>query len=120
MTRRYTGVYYNLAVKRLGLMNVWLAVTAVVVVGGLLVMYGPSFPPQVPLWYSRPWGEDQLAPPTALWLVPGLIVLAAAAAAWGKSRLKEPVLAALWLAAMLVVQLILALAAVRIVWLVVF
>src|SRR3989344_3726551 len=29
-------------------------------------------PPQVPLYYSRPWGEMQLAPPWALFFLPGL------------------------------------------------
>lgn len=27
-------------------------------------------PPAVPLWYSRPWGEDQLAHPVWLFLLP--------------------------------------------------
>jgi len=27
-------------------------------------------PPQVPLFYSRPWGEDQLAPKIAIFLLP--------------------------------------------------
>lgn len=31
-----------------------------------------SLPPQVPLFYSRPWGEEQLASPQTLWLLPGL------------------------------------------------
>lgn len=29
-----------------------------------------NLPPQVPLFYSRPWGEDQLARPEALFLLP--------------------------------------------------
>lgn len=32
-----------------------------------LLFYKSSLPPAVPLWFSRPWGEDQLAHP--LWLV---------------------------------------------------
>jgi len=27
-------------------------------------------PPKIPLWYSRPWGIDQLAPPIWLFLLP--------------------------------------------------
>ena len=27
-------------------------------------------PPEVPLWYSRPWGENQLAHPLWLFLLP--------------------------------------------------
>lgn len=29
-----------------------------------------SLPPAVPLWYSRPWGEDQLAHPAWLFVLP--------------------------------------------------
>lgn len=30
-----------------------------------------QLPPQVPLWYSKPWGEEQLAQPLWLLLLPG-------------------------------------------------
>lgn len=33
-----------------------------------------AIPPEVPLWYLRPWGEAQLAPSHYLWLLPGLAV----------------------------------------------
>jgi hypothetical protein len=36
-----------------------------------------NLPPQIPLYYSRPWGEDQLARPEALFLLPLGILLAA-------------------------------------------
>lgn len=29
-----------------------------------------KLPPQIPLWYSLPWGESQLAPKTSLFLLP--------------------------------------------------
>ncbi len=31
-------------------------------------------PPSVPLWYSRPWGTDQLAPAIYLFVLPGITV----------------------------------------------
>jgi hypothetical protein len=31
--------------------------------------------PQVPFYYSLPWGEDQLASPVDLWLIPGSILV---------------------------------------------
>lgn len=37
-----------------------------------LLLAQPSFPPQLPLWYSRPWGEDRLATPNTLYVVPSL------------------------------------------------
>ncbi len=33
--------------------------------------YLPQLPPQVPLYYSRPWGEAQLATPYSLFILPG-------------------------------------------------
>lgn len=32
-----------------------------------------KLPPQVPLFYSRPWGEEQLTSPHSLFLLPGVI-----------------------------------------------
>ena len=37
---------------------------------GILLWKLSSLPPKVPLWYSRPWGEDQLAHPLWLFLLP--------------------------------------------------
>lgn len=34
-----------------------------------------SLPPQVPLFYSRPWGEEQLATPASLFILPGLSLI---------------------------------------------
>ncbi len=88
---------------------------------GLLVVYHSSFPAQVPLWYSQPWGEDQLASPAWLWLMPVLIVAVGVVSLRGARRLaNEKLLADLWLVGGVIVQLILALAVVRIIWLVVF
>lgn len=41
----------------------------------LLVGFGLRLPPQVPLFYSHPWGEEQLASPVFLFLLPGGIFL---------------------------------------------
>lgn len=35
----------------------------------IIMMWG-KLPPAVPLWYSRPWGTDQLASPLALFILP--------------------------------------------------
>lgn len=37
---------------------------------GLLVAAERHLPPEVPLFYSHPWGKLQLAPKTTLWLLP--------------------------------------------------
>ncbi len=36
----------------------------------MLIWRWQSLPPQVPLWFSRPWGADQLASPYWLFLLP--------------------------------------------------
>ncbi|HUS52142.1 MAG TPA: hypothetical protein VMX77_01600 [Candidatus Bathyarchaeia archaeon] len=38
----------------------------------LLLLFWQRFPPQVPLFFSRPWGESQLGPPAMLFLFPFL------------------------------------------------
>lgn len=39
-----------------------------------LVSSWRHLPPQLPLFYSRPWGEEQLASPLGLLLLPGLSI----------------------------------------------
>jgi hypothetical protein len=37
----------------------------------LLLLSWVRLPPEVPLFYSLPWGEEQLVSPFLLWLLPG-------------------------------------------------
>lgn len=37
----------------------------------MLLTHWNKFPSQIPLYYSRPWGEDQLTTPMFLFLLPG-------------------------------------------------
>lgn len=37
---------------------------------GLILWWWRQLPPEVPLYYGRPWGATQLAQTTALWLLP--------------------------------------------------
>lgn len=37
-----------------------------------LLIFWLRLPPEVPLFYSRPWGQEQLANPIFLWLPPAL------------------------------------------------
>ena len=36
----------------------------------IIALFWKQLPPLVPLWYSRPWGNDQLANPVFLFLLP--------------------------------------------------
>lgn len=39
----------------------------------ILVSWG-KLPPQIPLFYSRPWGETMLTSPLGFWILPGLLL----------------------------------------------
>lgn len=39
-----------------------------------LLFLHKNLPPLVPLWYSKAWGEERLAPPYSLWLIPLLTI----------------------------------------------
>jgi len=42
---------------------------------GLILFFWKKIPPEVPLFYSRPWGKEQLANPLFLFLLPGLTLV---------------------------------------------
>lgn len=48
--------------------NIFLLLTQVVII----LIAWRHLPPQLPLFYSRPWGEEQLIYPTGLLILPGL------------------------------------------------
>ena len=37
----------------------------------ILLFFWKNLPPEIPLWYSKPWGVDRLAKPYWLFLLPG-------------------------------------------------
>lgn len=41
----------------------------------ILAFFWRQFPPQVPLFYSRPWGQEQLVNPLGLLLLPAISFL---------------------------------------------
>lgn len=48
-------------------------VTCLVLMLGLLGIFWKSLPPSIPLWYERPWGQEQLAKPVFLLVIPILL-----------------------------------------------
>lgn len=52
------------------------AVISTLVQSSLILVSLGKLPPQVPIFYSRPWGEMILAAPVALWILPGICILA--------------------------------------------
>lgn len=52
----------------LGILSTCIALIAIQV--GLIFVSLPKLPPQIPLFYSRPWGETMLAPNIFIWILP--------------------------------------------------
>jgi hypothetical protein len=56
-------------------LNFWIflfAIISILAQASLILSASGRLPPQVPLFYSRPWGEAMLAAPLALWILPAI------------------------------------------------
>ena len=49
-----------------------ITVLFIMVSAGIVAFSLSRLPPQIPLWYSLPWGEGQLAPKIALFVLPAI------------------------------------------------
>ena len=88
--------------------------------GGLWLVFSRQMPPQVPLWYSQPWGEAQLGRPAEILVLPAMAMGIGVACGWISKRLmRHPPLSAMLAAASIVTQVILMLGMLRIVLLVI-
>jgi hypothetical protein len=86
---------------------------------GIWLIFHKSLPPLVPLFYSRPWGEEQLVNPLWLWLPLGVALTTTIIITLVVRKLKlDQVLAAMLVAAGTVSETILLLAVLRIILLV--
>ena len=102
-------------IRTLGLWNWRITATAAVVGVGSLALYWRSLPPEIPLLYSRPWGQDQLVSPYFLWLLPLIsLVCGLSAGIWGQRFTGIGVLRAIFLTSSLVAQIIMITGLVRI------
>lgn len=53
----------------------FVAVIAILAQASLFLVSWGTLPPEVPLFYTRPWGEQILAPTIFLWILPGVALL---------------------------------------------
>lgn len=75
---------------------------------GSLALYWRHLPPEVPLLYSRPWGQAQLVRPALLWLLPAIALAAGVGAGLlGAKFTGNGVLRVMFLTSSLVAQIIL-------------
>ena len=51
------------------------SVVSVLVQVSLILAASGKLPPQLPIFYSRPWGEPMLGPPIALWILPTISLI---------------------------------------------
>lgn len=96
-------------------------VTAAVMAGGggAIAGWWREIPPEIPLYYSKPWGQEQLASPVWLMLPLGLALGMGLLVQVLVLKIKrETFLTAIILAGTIVSQIILGLAVVRIILLV--
>ena len=100
--------------------TLFLALSFLLVLTSALVVHATisSLPPEVPLWYTLPWGTPRLSSPKELYLIP----LAGAAALllnflihWGLTKKREGTAAQVFASLSLAVSLLLTLSALRIV-----
>ena len=48
-------------------------ISLIFVMGEVYLLWSAAnLPPQVPFWYSKTWGENQLTTPNWLWLIPAV------------------------------------------------
>lgn len=106
--------------NRLKLGSEIVAAAAVAVGLGVGLFFGKALPPSVPLFYSRPWGEEQLVPNYWLAIPPLLAVVISICSVFVSKLLKdEPVLNVITLASGMMVSIILIMGMLRSVMLIV-
>lgn len=95
----------------------WTVTTMLIAIGiGIWIVFSKNLPAQLPLYYSRPWGEEQLTSTPGLWWPLLIAVIVAVFATFSARRLNsEKVLAAILVAAGVISEVILLLAVLRIV-----
>jgi hypothetical protein len=93
----------------------WAVITAGLTIGaGIWITISSHLPPQIPIFYSRPWGEEQLAEKYFLWLPLIITVFTAIVVTFVVKKLKlESVLAVMLTGAAIISEIILILAMLR-------
>lgn len=61
-------------VKTLKRLESFLFFVNIILVGfaAVLILIHVDHPPLIPFWFSKSWGQERLAHPTNLWIIPGI------------------------------------------------
>lgn len=100
---------------KLGLINKLIVITTLVLVVYISLIIKNKLPPQIPLFYSRPWGEEQLTTPIFLLIPGGLIGIGSLVFTIVKNRIHDQILKRLVMGGIVVVELLLLLAVARVI-----
>jgi hypothetical protein len=107
-------------IDKLKLGNEVVAATSMAVGISISVLFGKTLPPTIPLFYSRPWGEEQLASPLWLSLPLGIAIIVTMGTVVVNRFLKdESVLATIVMTSGIIIGVILILATLRSVMLII-
>lgn len=69
-----TAVNLFLASDKYVAIPIFVAITSVVLILTAYLLSYPNLPAKLPLFYSHPWGESQLAPKIQFLAIPGVIL----------------------------------------------
>ncbi len=99
----------------------WLMAAVAVTMGlGLFLIFGQILPPALPMFYSLPWGEEQLADPRSVFIPLGMVVVLAFFSSGVIAKIKkDPVLPAIISGAGLTAEIIIVMAILRVIALVI-
>ncbi len=67
----------NLSANRFSSITIFFCAVSFLSQISLLAFSWNKLPPQVPIFYSKPWGAGMLASPFMLWIIPGILALSA-------------------------------------------
>lgn len=79
---RFAEEEFGLSKDKFSFLALALTFLAILLQVSLILFNWGKLPPQLPLFYSRPWGEEILASPVFLWILPALVFIFSAVNFW--------------------------------------
>ncbi len=67
--------YSKLSLDRFSFLTIVFCSTSILAQAALILVSWTKLPPQLPIFYSKPWGEQMLANKLAIGILPGLTII---------------------------------------------